>query len=592
MARPDLVSDKTLMTNPDQGFGSAAVAPYIQRGFNDRIYQHLGAVRGREQQERDAKAKRDLELATKLGKVSDETKGNPALQEKSAQFRQYIGQQIDSGTPPSLQQLADMQGQLEIDSAKNKVEKQQYDTHISETIPSYSKTYGDAYNTGLAKGDATLGPNGYWKTPLGGFEAEADPTVATHLYDLPIAAQDFAKNFSNIHASSQSNESSNEDPEKASTYSNSVGSVFMIADPNNKNRQVPGVGQAHVNEFLNEKNGVAAKKIDKEIVLPQYESDAISIKEKSKTDPALAKYSLMTQEQIVEDLLSNGNPLRKSATGTPLNQAGFRNQVAKQQLEAYNNQTKKQVISNEDKAPGYDSTYGSNASNKFLATPGTFAQESPGVKYTTSPDGKVTKTESQTKRFNIPGIATTKDGATLRPISINPNQYRDVSGGEIIKDPKGRFEYTPQHLGTTLMKDGRAFAGTPDQVVASLNNEAEKVRKWYAGGQKGPKPSGFAGWTPMQVSSGYVDTKLNTEGKSPEKLQPGESIVDAYDPESGNKVQMIRKTVSIPIRKGDDVETYLNAQSGNSLRNRKLTPEEQSIQDAWEKLNKAYYGIE
>lgn len=589
MARPDLVSEKTLMTNPDQGFGDAAVAPYIHRGFDDSIYQHLGAIGARQAQERDAKAKRDLELASKLGKVSDDTKGNPALQAKSSQFRQYLGQKIDRGESISHQELADMQGQLEIDSAKNIAEKQQYDTHLSDTIPSYSKTYGDAYNKGLANMDAT---NGYWKTPLGGFKAEADPTVATHLYDLPVATQEFAKNYANIFSSKQSNESSAEDPEKASSYSNSTGSVFMIADPNNKNRQIPGVGQVHVNEFLNEKNGVAAKKIDKEIIQPQYAADAITIKEKSKTDPAFSKYALMTPDQITNDLLENGNPLRKGSNGVPLNQAGFRNQVAKQQLEAYNKKSISTVISNEDKAPGYDSTYGSNASNKFLATPGTFAQESPGVKYTTSPDGKVTKTESQTKRFNIPGIATTKDGATLKSISINPNQYRDVSGGEIIKDPKGRFEYTPQHLGTTLMKDGRAFAGTPEQVVASLNNETEKLRKWYEGGQKGPKPSGFAGWIPTQVSSGYVDTKLNTEGKSPEKLQPGETVVDAYDPESGQKIQMIRKTVSIPIRQGDDVETYLNAQSGNSLRNRKLTPEEQSIQDAWEKLNKAYYGIE
>lgn len=590
MAAPDLVSQKIMGTNPDQGFGDSVVLPYMQRGFDDRIYQHVAAIGARQAQERDAKAKRDLELASKLGKVSDETKGNPDLQAKQAQFKQYVGQEIDNGRPISLQQLAEMQGELDMDSARNKVEKQQYDTHISDTIPSYSKTYGDAYNKGLANMDAT---NGYWKTPVGGFHAEADPTVATHLYDLSIAAQDFAKNYANIAASKQSNESSTEDPEKASSYSNSTGAVFMIADPNNKSRQIPGVGQAHVNEFLNEKNGVAAKKIDKEIILPQYQTDAATIKEKAKTDPNFAKYALMTPEQITQDLLENGNTLRKSATGIPLNQAGFRNQVAKQQLEAYNKKSVSTVISNEDKAPGYDSQYGSNAANKFLATPGTFAQESPGAKYTVGPDGKqVIKTNSQTLRFNVPGIATTKDGATLKPISINPNRYRDVSGGEIIKDPKGRFEYTPQHLGTALIKDGRAFAGTPEAIVTSLNNEAEKVRKWYAGGQKGPKPSGFAGWTPTQVSSGYVDTKLNTEGKSPEKLQPGETQVETYDPETGNKVTMIRKTVSIPIKQGDDVETYLNAQSGNSLRNRKLTPEEQSIQDAWEKLQRSYYGLE
>lgn len=576
-----------MATNPDQGFGDSVVLPYRPRGFDYTPYQFMGAQQDRVAQERAAKAKRDLETLSKFGKISDETKGNPALQAKQAAYKQYIGAKIDKGEDISQQELAQLQGDLDLESAENIAEKQQYDQHVKSVIPDYEKTYGNAYNKGLANLEAT---KGYWETPRGGFKAQADPTQATHLYDLPVAAQDFAKNFANIHASSQSSESSQEDPEKATSYSNSIGSVFMVADPSNPKRLIPGVGQKHIDEFLNEKNGVAAKKIDKEIVLPEYQADAKRIAELAKTDKNYSKYAMMTTDQITQDLLTNGNPLRKGANGTPLNQAGYRNQVARQQLEAYNNEVRKTVFSNEEKAPGYDSTYGSNVTNKFLATPGTFAQTSPQSTTTTDAAGKKTITYGATKRFDIPGIATTRDGATLKPISINPKLYRDLSSGQIIQSPSDRVEYTPQHLGTAMMgPDGRLVAIAPDELVTRINNSTEALRAWNAGGRKGPKPPSFEGWTPTLVSSGYIDTKLDTEGKSPENLKPGETIVDIYNPDEGKTVKMIRKTVTIPVRQGDDVETYLNAQSGNSLRNRTLTPQEQAIHDAWKKYNQELF---
>jgi len=587
MAATDLTSQKLIATNPDQGFGESYVLPYRPRGFDYTPYQILGAPKDRDAEERAAKAKRDLELISKFGKVSDDTKGNPQLQQKQGQYKQYLGSKIDKGEAVSQEELAKLQADLDLESAENIAEKQQYDQHVKSVIPDYEKTYGSAYNKGLANKDAT---SAYWETPRGGFRAQADPTQATHLYDLPIAAQDFAKNFANIHASSQANESSTENPEKATSYSNSIGSVFMIADPNNKGRQMPGVGQKHIDEFLNEKNGVAAKKIDKEVVLPEYQQDAKKISELAKTDPAYSKYSMMNPEQITQDLLTNGNPLRKSSTGIPLNQAGYRNQVARTQLEAYNNEARKTVFSNEDKAPGYDSSYGSNASNKFLATPGVFAQTSPTSTTTTSADGKTLVKYGATKRYDIPGVATTRDGATLKPISINPRQYRDLSTGEIINTPSDRVEYTPQHLGTAMVdKSGRVVAIGPDELVTRINNSTEALRVWNAGGRKGPKPPSFEGWTPTQVSSGYIDTRLDTQGKSPENLKPGESVVDIYNPEEGKNVKMIRKTVTIPVKQGDDVETYLNAQSGNSLRNRQPTDQEKAIQDAWKKYNQELF---
>lgn len=586
MAAPDLTSQKIMGTNPDQGFGDSVVLPYRPRGFDYTPYQFMGAAKGREAAERAAKANRDLEMISKFGKISDDTKGNPALQYKQGQYKQYLGSKIDRGESVSQEELAALQADLDLESAENIAEKQQYDNHVKTIIPDYEKTYGSAYNKGLAQAEAT---RGYWETPRGGFKAQADPTQATHLYDLPTATREFADNFAKIYSAKQTTGDTTEDPEHASTTTNSIGSVFMVSDPNNHNRQVPGVGKAHIKEFLNEKNGVAAKKIDKEVVIPEYQQDAKKISELSKTDNNYSKYAMMTPDQITEDLLINGNPLRKSTSGTPLNQAAYREEVARKQLEAYNKKSISTVISNEEKAPGYDSSYGSNASNKFLATPGVFAQTSP-ESITTTVDGKTVITKGATKRFDIPGIATTKDGNTLKPISINPKLYRDLSTGQIITSPSDRVEYTPQHIGTALVdKSGRLAAINPQDLVAQINNSTEALRAWKAGGRKGPKPPSFEGWTPTMVSSGYIDTRLDTQGKSPEKLNPGETEVEVYNPEEGRTIKMIRKTVTIPIQQGDDVETYLNAQSGNSLRNRQLTPEEQAIRDAWKKYNQELF---
>lgn len=570
MAAADLTSQKLMNTNPDQGFGDAFVLPYRPRGFDYTPYQLLGAQQGREAAEREAKAKRDLELISKFGKISDDTKGNPVLQYKQGQYKQYLGSKIDKGEPVSQEELAKLQADLDLESAENIAEKQQYDNHVKTIIPDYEKTYGAAYNKGLAQLEAT---KGYWDTPRGGFKAQADPTQATHLYDSETAVKDFADNFK---MSSQTNENSWENPERAGSKKTTAGALFMVSDPQNPSQMKIGVGQEHVDALLAEKNGVLQKKIDKEMVFPQFKKDAEEISKLYKTDKNYSKYALMTPEQITQDLISNGNPLRKGDGGIGLNAAGYRNQIAKEMLEVHNQKTQGLVESNEDKAPGYDSSYGSNASNKFLATPGVFAQTSPA--------------EGTARRFDIPGIATTRDGNTLKPISINPKQYRDLSTGQIINTPSDRVEYTPQHLGTAMVdKTGRLVATSPEDLVKRINASTEALRAWNASGRKGPKPPSFEGWTPTLVSSGFIDTRLDTQGKSPENLKPGETVVDIYNPEEGKNVKMIRKTVTIPIKTGDDVETYLNAQSGNSLRNRQLTDQEKAIQDAWKKYNQELF---
>lgn len=596
MAAPDLTAQKSMATNPDQGFGESVVLPYRPRQFDYNPYQFMGAQQDRAAQERAAKAKRDLDMLSKFNKVSDETKGNPALQYKQSQYKQYLGQKIDSGEDISQQELAQLQGDLELESAENIAEKQQYDQHVQKIIPDYQNTYGNAYNKGLANLEAT---KGYWETPRGGFKAVADPTQATHLYDLPIAAQDFAKNFANIHASSQSSESSQEDPEKATSYSNSIGSVFMVADPNNPKKLTPGVGQKHIDEFLNEKNGVAARKIDREVVFPEYQADAKRIAELAKTDKSYSKYAMMTPEQIEQDLLANGNPLRKSANGTPLNQAGYRNQIARKQLEAYNNEVRKTVFSNEEKS-AIDSSTGGSPTTNVIATPGDYSHTTTTATYTTDPaTGKVSKTPTQINPGTVPGVYfSVKKSDTgpstpgLPPLTTNVKNMRNLTTGQIMQKTTTDPTMQITHAGFGLIDpQGRKVGGANDVTVGRLNELANKWKEYYAGGMKGEKPASFGNFTGQDIATGFVNEKVNVEndeaGKKKAADTGGEYLYS--EDENGKKVAVIRYAVQTPFNSNDAIGTHVKANT-NYYNRSQLSPEEKSLRDAWNKYNAAISG--
>lgn len=598
MAAPDLTSQKLMGTNPDQGYGDSVVLPYRPRGFDYNPYNFMGANEDRAAKERVAKAARDLDLISKFGKVSDDTKGNPELQNLQAKMTTELGAMLDRGETPSHQLLADWQGRLTTQSAFQKEEKNKADEDLTKTIPGYADYYGDAYNKGLALKDST---ESYRFTPIGGFKSNADPTQATHLYDLPVAAQEFAKNFSNIHASSQSSESSQEDPEKATSYSNSIGSVFMVADPNNPKKLIPGVGQKHIDEFLNEKNGVAAKKIDKEVVLPEYQADAKRISELAKTDKSYSKYAMMTPEQITQDLLTNGNPLRKSSNGPALNQAGYRNQVAKQQLEAYNNEVRKTVFSNEEKS-SIDNSTGGSTTTGVIATPGDYSHTTTAAAptYHTDPTtGKVTRTTYNINPGNIPGVFfSVKKGENgpatpgLPPLTANVKNIRNLTTGQILQKTITDPTLQITHAGFGLIDpQGRKIGGPVDATSKRLNDLANQWKQYYANGMKGTKPESFGNFTGQDIATGFVNEKVNVENdeaaQKKAKDSGGEYLYS--EDENGKKIATIRYAVQTPFTRQDAVGSHVRANT-NYYNRSKLSPDEQELRDAWNQYNAAISG--
>jgi len=585
MAAPDLTAQKSLATNPDQGFGESVVLPYRPRGFDYAPYQFLQASQARAADEAAARKKRDLDLFQTLKRPSNETKGNVRLQDDYNKYSQHLANKLSNGEDLSPAEIVAMGNDLAIKDAQDKDAHAKYDMELTQAIPDNEKAYGKAYMSGLATQKSI---DAYHDQPLGKFNHTSNPLEDTELYDLPTAGREFANNFQDIYNQKYSREDIEEDPEKATTVKTSTGAVFMIRDPET-GVMVPGVGETHVDEFLNEKNGVAKVKIQKDVVTPEFQQDAKTIMKNAGTDPSLAKFVGKTEPEVLA-MISESNPLKGGK-----NVAAYTRDIAKKQLEAYNSQSKNVEISNEKKQPKeYDPSTGSNYETKFLATEGTFSHASATSEpvYTTDAQGNVTKTVTKTSRFSIPGVNTTTNGQTLKPVQINPKQYRDLSTGRVVSGLQDRVDYTPQHIGTAVMdENGRAVAMEPDMLAASIRKAADEYRAWVAGGKKGEKPKGYEGWSVNRVSSGYIDTKLNSEGKSPDGLTPSSTdvVVSKWDPEQGKNISVIRKTVTIPLQPGDDVESALNAQSGGTLRSRKLTPQEQALEDAMKYYKQSFY---
>jgi hypothetical protein len=598
MAAPDLTSQKLLATNPDQGFGDSVVLPYRPRGFDYTPYQFMGANEDRAAKERAAKADRDLKMLADFGKISNDTKGNPELQYKQGEYKKYFAGKLDRGENIPKEELAAAQADLDLHSAISKDEKNKYDNEISTVIPAYAQTYGDAYNKGLAAHAAAKGEGGYWTTPQGGFRAQSDPTEATHLYDAETAVKDFAGNFK---MSSQTNENSWENPEKAGSKKTTAGALFMVSDPKNPGQMKIGVGQQHVDALLSEKNGVLQKKIDKEMVFPQFQKDAEEIARLSKTDKNYAKYALMTPEQIAQDLITNGNPLRKGQGGTSLNAAGYRNQIAKEMLEVHNQKTQGLVESNEEKS-AVDSSTGGNASTNVIATPGEYSHTTTTAAptyYTDPVTGKVTRTTYKINPGPVPGVYfSVKKGENgpatpgLPPLTTNVKNLRNLTTGQILQKTTTDPTFQITHAGFGLIDpQGKKIGGPIDVTTARLNELANKWKEYYANGMKGTKPDSFGNYTGQDIATGFVNEKVNVENDEAAKKKAEETGGEYLysEDESGKKIATIRYAVQTPFSQQDAIGSHVRANT-NYYNRTKLSPEEQALRDAWDKYDKALHG--
>ena len=597
MAAADLTSQKLMNTNPDQGYGDSVVLPYRPRGFDYTPYGILGAQKDREATERSKKADRALKMLADFGKISDDTKGNPELQHKQWLYKKEFGARLDRGEDISKEELAAAQGDLEVNSAINKDEKNKFTNEIANVIPAHAAFYGDAYNKGLAAFKATKGEKGYWTTGQGQSSAESDPTKDTSLYDPQTAVKDFAKDFK---MSTQTNENSSENPETASSKKTTAGALFMVSDPKNPGRMKIGVGQQHIDALLSEKNGVLQKKLDKETILPLFKTDAEEISKLSKTDSRFSQYAIMTPDQIEQDLIANGNPLRKGEGGVNLNVAGYRNQMAKQMLEVHNNKTQGLVESNETKS-AIDNSSGGSASTNVIATPGEFshAVTDSTPTYITDP---ITKKVQRVKSNILPGVidgvyfAVKKSNngpatSGLPPLTGNFKNERNQTTGDIVPNSTTDPTFQINHAGFALVDpQGRMIKGPNDVTAARLNQLADEWEKYKSGGFKGQEPETFKNYTGQEVASGFTHEKINVEndeaGKKKAKETGGQFMF--MEDEDGKKIAVIRYAVQVPFSRQDVIGSHINANTDGNYYNRtNMSPREKALRDAWSRYEKS-----
>ena len=600
MAQPDLTSQKLMNTNPDQGYGDSVVLPYRPRGLDYNPHTLIGANQDRMAKERAVKADRDLKMLADFGKVSDETKGNPELQYKRGLYAQEFGRSIDEGQYIPKEKLAAAEADLQLYSAVSKDEKKQFDNEITTVIPSHAAFYGDAYNKGLAAFKATKGEKGYWTTGHGQSSAESDPTKDPSLYDAQTAVKDFAKDFK---VSTQTNENAWDNPEKAGSKKTTAGALFMVSDPENPGRMKIGVGQQHIDALLAEKNGVLQKKLDQETILPLFKKDAEEISRLSKIDIKYSQYATMTPDQIEQDLIANGNPLRKGEGGVNLNVAGFRNQMAKQMLEVHNNKTQGLVESNETKS-AIDNSSGGSASTNVIATPGemSHAVTESTPTYATDP---ITKKVQRVKTNMLPGVIDgvyfkTKKGANgaatdgLTPFTGNFKNIRNQTTGEIIPKSASDPTFTINHAGFALVDpQGAMIKGPNDVTIARLNQLADEWKKWHAGGGKGAEPSTFGKYAGQDVASGFTNEKVNVENDEANQKKAKETggTLMFMDDEEGKKISVIRYAVQIPFTKQDGIGSHIDANTNGNYYNRtNMSPREKALRDAWNKYTQSVSG--
>lgn len=593
MAAPDLTSQKLLGTNPDQGFGDSVVLPYRPRGFDYNPYQFMGANAERAAQERAGKAARDLKMLSDFGKISDETKGNPELQYRRGVYAQDFGARLDKGEEIPREELAAAESDLALRSAINKDNKNKFVNETDSVIPGHEAFYGDAYNKGLANKRST---DGYWLNDS--FTTESDPTKATDLYDAQLAVKGFANDFK---MSTQTNDNSWENPEVAGSKKTTAGALFMVSDPAHPGRLKIGVGQQHIDALLSEKNGVLQKKIDKEMVFPQFQKDAEELSRLSKTDKNYSKYAMMTPDQITQDLIANGNPLRKGDGNTSLNAAGYRNQLTREMLEVHNQKTQGLVESNEKKS-SIDESTGGNASTNVISTPGEYShttgQSTPTFE-TNPTTGQVTKTTYKVNPGTVPGVYfSVKKSANgpatpgLPVLTGNFKNLRNLNTNQILQKTTSDPTMQVTHAGFGLIDpQGRKIGGPNDATVSRLNKLAEEWKVYHANGDSGTKPDDFGQFKGQDIATGFVNEKVNVEndeaGKKKAASTGGQFMY--VDEEDGKKVAVIRSAVQTTFNQDDAIGSHINANT-NYFNRTEMSPAEKALRDAWSKYDRAING--
>lgn len=595
MANPDLVAEKFLHSNPDQGFGEAYVLPYIQRGFDDTFYKHLGAANERAAQERATAQKRADDYYAKFKTSSNESRGNTQHQFDQADLQAELGRYVDAGQVPRQDYLANRVGQLEANNAQDKLILQQHKANVDEVIPKYKQTYGDAYNNGLAVNQANA--HYYGGERFDPYNHEADPLKNTSLYDLETGARQFAGKFDSIGNSKTTNGTSYEDPEHSSTLKTSTGAVFMTKDPKT-GQMIPNVGDQHVKAFLDIDNGINKVKIEKEFTDPAFYKDAEELQKLGKTEIAYAKYGTMTIPEILNDI-KGGNPLKNGD-----NYARYTYNVAKNRLETYNNIEKERQITNEVKS-NIDSSTGGDTDTNVVAIPTNYTHEIPtgNSTYTSKiVDGKqvtVANTHHLIKG-TIPGVSfyvkpsATQPGKPGLPVlNANVPNLRNLTTGQIVQhgvtDPT--IQITHAGFGLIDPSSGRMVSGDPTILAKRLSELATQWKAYHASGDKGTPPQTYGKFVGNDIASGYSNERVNVENDEAAKKiaeDTGGQFIFSED-DSGKKIATIRYAVQAPFKSNDIIGSHIQA-STNYYNRTQISPDEAMLRQAWSDYAKAIEG--
>jgi hypothetical protein len=530
MASPDLYAQKILGTDPRVGFGESFVLPPITRGFDDTLYQHIGAVDSREQQARQQQMKMAYDNA-KLANVDSPGKGSYDIQRVRSQYIGQMQEMINTGNFAPTTALS-------MESALNELkalDKREHDVFLAndKLVDEFQQKYGDRYLGGQAK---EINRNIYFGTPndqsyyrnATQVASTLDPSQNVNLYDAQRSRQVFVDNYSKGLQQSISSGSTIEDEFSKKHTENSFAGTFLTKD--SKGNWIPGVDDRHVKEYFTFDDGITKKWYDNQTA-NAFLKDAETLYnqvQQDPTNPANSKFANMTQQEVYTKILES-NPLKN---GQSFGEYSFNN--AKRDLEAYNKIKTDTNYSRENK----EQQIYSNGGNKDLGlyvTSGKITQDFPTFD---KKDGNWVVRPNSNWRANISAIQLNNDkGRDIASVTINPQEMPTNILPWKMKGQTGTVDFTPTNIGVHLYnaKTGQPLPGSTTELVRKLQTGDKSLQEAIKNGDI----------VLRQVAFGKFATKA-----SDATLPKGQSNVatkQLIDEETGKQYSVYTQTGLLPL---------------------------------------------
>lgn len=511
MAEVDLISQKLMGTDPRVGYGEAGVSsnqvpPLDMRGFE--LQAQVNAQK--------AKAEADKQKAlqdqiNKLDFVNAEGKHTPQYEELKGAYNSQAASMLESGQLDA-QRLIKMNADINAFAETGNNEHTAYINDIDKTIPDYNSSYGkNEYNQGEATKVSNVTYNG---TPIGGYTGTItrtnkygqqeqvsiyDPKANPDLYNIEAAADNFTTAYKQLGLNEFATRTDIENGSRTVAIENINKGIYMMVGKDGK--AVPGISDNVLDNYLSygAVNDYYANKI-----LPQYyATDAAAIKAYPELYP---QYAGLNEDQIIQSLRQNGDPLRKG-----LNQDALVKDTARKDLESRNKQsieTSTTVDEDEERVPG-----GIGVNDSVGTAVELNGQRNFNVSTPTSPGSKPV-----VKAGWIPSTVYLEQ-AKLKPINISTQNIADVETNGAFADVLNDKLLSDKYVsGVPFKPTGVSLMPVrPDGTI--IVNSEENIRK--------AKDVQYVPYVNGTVTIDMSDVDKNTEeerAKMQAKINAGEDV--------------------------------------------------------------------